>query len=118
MKIDQIVSEGPWDNLKSAFNRGRRDYIAKKAAQYGISGQQAPAAAASSGFKVDLKQPTATPTTGAQKPPAAATDTATSQAAPASKPVKKTLKNFIKEIDGLKPQQQKKIYYYLQDKLF
>lgn len=90
MKIDQILNEGFLDNMKASFNQGRKDYIAKRAGELGIT-----------------TTPTSVPPSPAKTAP------------PAPKaPVKKTLNAFIKEIDGLSKQQQIKIYNYLQDKLF
>jgi hypothetical protein len=93
MKIDQILNEGFLDNMKASFNQGRKDYIAKRAGELGITAPPAPTTSV----------PTS-PTKTAPPTPKA--------------PVKKTLNAFIKEIDGLSKQQQIKIYNYLQDKLF
>lgn len=100
MKINQIANEGLWGDMKSSFNKGRKDYIAKRAGELGINAPAAPTAPA-----------TSVPVTPAKAAPVAP------KAAPKA-PVKKTLNSFIKEIDGMKRFQQVKIYNYLQDKLF
>ena len=92
MKINQVLNEGFWGDMKSSFNQGRKDYIAKRAGELGIN---TPAPTTS--------VPITTPKTAAAAPKI---------------PAKKTLNAFIKEIDGLKKHQQVKIYNYLQDKLF
>ena len=93
MKISQISNEGFLDNIKTSFNQGRKDYIAKRAGELGITTPPAP-------------------TTSVPPSP-------TKTAPPVPKaPVKKTLNAVVKEIDGLSKQQQIKIYNYLQDKLF
>ena len=99
MKIDQILNEGIWDNISTSFNKGRRDYIAKRAGEMGLTAPAAPAAPAA---------PPAPPATSVPVTPTKA----------AKVPAKKTLNAFIKEIDSLKRHQQIKIYNYLQEKLF
>lgn len=94
MKISQISNEGFLDNIKTSFNQGRKDYIAKRAGELGITTPPAPTTSV---------PPSPTKTAPPPVPKA---------------PVKKTLNAFIKEIDGLHKNQQMKLYNYLQDKLF
>lgn len=93
MKINQVLNEGVWDNMRTSFNKGRNDYIAKRAGEMGLTAPAAPSVPPATSVPV-------TPTKAAKVP------------------AKKTLNAFIKEIDSLKRHQQIKIYNYLQEKLF
>ena len=101
MKINQIVlSESFWGDMKDAFNIGRKDYIAKRAAEMGMSVQ-------------DLAQQTQQHTTPTSVPNVPKPDAPKPTVAP-----RRNIQVIKKEISSLSKKQQMNIYYDLQNRLF